>query len=132
MSKPPFQDLVDCIRSLAAADDLLGPPDAVLLDRFRSRRDEAAFEPLVRRHSPVLLAACRRILADPHDSEDAFQATVLVRNAHALAKIAQAQSAAGDEQGALALAEAQPSPSLKVSALTGIARARLKQKPAQE
>jgi RNA polymerase sigma factor (sigma-70 family) len=60
-----------------------GLTDRDLLDRWLSRRDEAAFETLVWRHGPLVLGACRRLLADDHDVEDAFQATfvVLVRKA---------------------------------------------------
>jgi len=55
-----------------------GLGDGELLARFASRRDEAAFEALVARLGPMVLGACRRMLADPHDVEDAFQATFLV------------------------------------------------------
>jgi RNA polymerase sigma factor (sigma-70 family) len=55
--------------------------DAQLLERFASRRDEAAeaaFEELVTRHGPMVLRVCRGVLHDAHDAEDAFQATFLV------------------------------------------------------
>ncbi|HVS34075.1 MAG TPA: sigma-70 family RNA polymerase sigma factor [Gemmataceae bacterium] len=60
--------------------------DADLLRSFVERRDEAAFEALVRRHGPMVRAVCGRILRDAHDADDAFQATfvVLVRRAAAV------------------------------------------------
>ena len=51
--------------------------DAQLLERFANRREEQAFVALVRRHGPLVLGVCRRVLHDDHESEDAFQATFL-------------------------------------------------------
>jgi len=54
-----------------------GVPDAQLLERFVSQRDEAAFELLVWRHERMVLGVCRGILRRQQDTEDAFQATFL-------------------------------------------------------
>src|SRR5712692_7030336 len=62
----------------AALQDGSGVSDGQLVECFITRGDEAAFEALVRRHGPMVLGVCRRVLTNPHDAEDAFQATFLV------------------------------------------------------
>lgn len=52
--------------------------DGQLLGRFVRTRDEPAFAELVRRLGPMVLGVCRRITADTHLAEDAFQAAFLV------------------------------------------------------
>src|SRR5262245_44536944 len=54
------------------------PSDGQLLEAFLARGEELAFEALVRRHGPVVLGVCRRVVGDFHHAEDAFQATFLV------------------------------------------------------
>jgi RNA polymerase sigma factor (sigma-70 family) len=74
------------LRQLFSAGTLAGQSDAELLERFARKRDSGAFEDLMSRHGPMVLAVCRGVLKDPHDTHDAFQATflVLVRKAHSL------------------------------------------------
>lgn len=52
--------------------------DAVLLRRFQTTGDAAAFAVLVRRHGPMVRDVVARLLANAHDRDDAFQATFLV------------------------------------------------------
>jgi len=63
-------------RSSASATDRMS--DSRLLERFIARQDPAAFEVLVRRHEPMILGVCRRLLRDEHAAEDAVQTTFLV------------------------------------------------------
>jgi RNA polymerase sigma factor (sigma-70 family) len=78
MASNDLQQAVDAIRNIVLASDAGGLSDRVLLQRFISEQDEAAFEALVCRHGPMILGVCRRVLQNPHDAEDAFQATFLV------------------------------------------------------
>jgi RNA polymerase sigma-70 factor (ECF subfamily) len=52
--------------------------DAILLERYVSSREEAAFVALVQRHGPLVKGICRRVLRNEHDAEDVSQATFLV------------------------------------------------------
>jgi RNA polymerase sigma factor (sigma-70 family) len=66
------------INRLFAEGVVAGLSDTELLERFVTRGDAGAFEALVGRHGPMVLSVCRGTLRDPHDAEDAFQATFLV------------------------------------------------------
>jgi len=69
--------VIEQLRAMLLRDGA-GLTDGQLLECFLVGRENAAFEALVRRHGPMVLSVCRRILRNHHDSEDAFQATFLV------------------------------------------------------
>src|SRR5438309_1909520 len=78
MATDPAGPLLRRLRHAAGRGQPGEQSDAQLLERFVHSRDEAAFEQLVRAHGPMVLAACGRLLGNPPDAEDAFQATFLV------------------------------------------------------
>jgi hypothetical protein len=58
-----------------------GLTDGQLLEQFTCGRNDAAevaFAALVDWHGPMVLRACRGIIGNEHDAQDAFQATFLV------------------------------------------------------
>jgi hypothetical protein len=85
--------ILEHVRRAVLAPDGAGLTDGKLLECYVARRDEAAFEALLRRHGPMVLGVCRRLLGNVADAEDAFQATflVLVRKAASVAPRARRQ-----------------------------------------
>lgn len=69
--------LLPHLRRLVRARDAEST-DGQLLGTFVADRDGDAFATLVRRHGPMVLGVCRRVIGDAHLAEDAFQATFLV------------------------------------------------------
>jgi RNA polymerase sigma factor (sigma-70 family) len=77
------------IHTLFDVGTAAGLTDSELLERYATRGGEAAelaFAALVERHGPVVYRVCRRMLRDPNDAQDAFQAVflVLIRRASAI------------------------------------------------
>lgn len=79
------QESIVAIADRPPCDDMT---DAELLARFVEQGEQAAFEVVVRRHAPMILGVCRRMLRDEHAAEDALQAVfvVLLRKAAAIAR----------------------------------------------
>jgi RNA polymerase sigma factor (sigma-70 family) len=79
MQTQPLNRLLGQVRKTLAAHH---QDDADLLARYRETRDAGALDALVRKHAPLVLSACRKVLPDA-DADDVFQATflVLMRNA---------------------------------------------------
>ena len=68
--------LLQYIHSLAPLPESVA--DGELLGRFARQRDQDAFTELVRRHGPMVLGVCRRVLDGAAEAEDTFQAVFLV------------------------------------------------------
>jgi RNA polymerase sigma factor (sigma-70 family) len=88
MANPSLEMVLEHLRQLFGAQAVADLSDGQLLKRFIDTREDAAFAALMRRHGPMVLSVCRRILRHGQDAEDAFQATflVLARKAAAISK----------------------------------------------
>jgi RNA polymerase sigma-70 factor (ECF subfamily) len=86
MATAQLSKIIQHVQRAALAADDGALTDGQLLERFLAGREEAAFAVLVRRHGPMVLGVCRRLLHNADDADDAFQATflVLVRKAASL------------------------------------------------
>lgn len=83
MMNGPMSKLIEQLRRSVPFEQEPVRSDAQLLDCFVRRHDVGALEALVRRHAALVWRVCLRVLRQPQDAEDAFQATfvVLVRKA---------------------------------------------------
>jgi RNA polymerase sigma factor (sigma-70 family) len=88
MAHQQLTSVLQSIRKLISVPTALVRTDGELLERFVAHHEEAAFAELLLRYGPLVLGVCRRILNNPEDAEDAFQATflILIRRAAALDK----------------------------------------------
>src|SRR5438067_1867291 len=88
MTRAVSATLLSHLRTLTTTSSAENLPDCELLLQFTTARDESAFTTLLRRHGPLVLGVCRRVLANEQDAENAFQATflALARSAHAIHK----------------------------------------------
>jgi RNA polymerase sigma factor (sigma-70 family) len=78
MAEASTRVLLHHVRALAGREHAGEQSDGDCLQRFADGRDEAAFATLVRRHGPMVLGVCRRVLHSDQAAEDVFQATFLV------------------------------------------------------
>jgi DNA-directed RNA polymerase specialized sigma24 family protein len=78
MATRQLNEFMRHLRRVLDRQDASGITDGELVRRYVERRDEAAFEALLRRHGPMVFGVCRRVLHNLHDAEDAFQATFLI------------------------------------------------------
>jgi RNA polymerase sigma factor (sigma-70 family) len=78
MTKAPLRATVQHVRHLVTEHGAADQTDGDLLRAFVDAKDPRAFAQLVKRHGPLVLSVCRRLLRHEQDAEDAFQATFLV------------------------------------------------------
>src|SRR3981081_196810 len=78
MNSAPLDVVLRHLRTVVAAESATTQTDGQLLQRFAAGRDEAAFAVLLKRHGPMVLGVCRRVLRSLQDAEDVFQATFLL------------------------------------------------------
>ncbi|GIW79398.1 MAG: hypothetical protein KatS3mg105_1205 [Gemmatales bacterium] len=78
MAAGRLHSVLGFLRSLAGRPASDEATDRALLEEFVANRNQASFEALVKRHGPMVLGVCRRILGDSHQVEDVFQAVFIV------------------------------------------------------
>src|SRR5215467_8631414 len=78
MADTSLAPVVRHIHKLAGLPEAPDASDALLLERFVGRRDEAAFAALMRRHGPLVWRVCQGVLRQTQHAEEAYQATFLV------------------------------------------------------
>ena len=78
MAHNSLDNVIIRLRARAKVQSDAALTDGDLLDHYLTSREESAFEALMRRHGPMVLAVCRRVADNAQDAEDAFQATFLV------------------------------------------------------
>ena len=82
MARKPCGLSIRHLHTLYSVGAVGGRTDGELLEMFQARRGEeaaeAAFAAIVERHGPMVHRVCRQVLGNPHDSDDAFQATFLI------------------------------------------------------
>src|SRR5438874_1812190 len=68
MARSDLGTVVQTLRRTALLDGAARQEDAELLEEFVDSDDQAAFEALVRRHGPMVMGVCRRIVQNAHDA----------------------------------------------------------------
>src|SRR5579884_2665480 len=63
MPTAPLHRVLGHLRSISGNEEA----DGQLLESFLARRDDEAIEVIVRRHGPMVLGVCRRVLGNVHD-----------------------------------------------------------------
>src|SRR5258708_40194277 len=77
MAFSPMNSVLNRLRQMVGTASGEDASDAQLLTAHAGG-DADAFEQIVRRHGRLVLGACRRVLGNEHDADDAFQATFMV------------------------------------------------------
>src|SRR5262245_9362745 len=78
MAATPLGSILRHLRQFLDTEKVRELTDGQLVCSFTTTHDERAFAALVQRYGRLVFGVCRRVLANEHDAEDAFQATFLI------------------------------------------------------